>query len=95
MGMPSTQHAPTNPYFISLIMLLDLELPGLSELEVLGHIQSRGWTLPVIVLSSSSDVPGKEDVLRSGARTFMSKPPDSHLLLATIEKVVREQAGID
>jgi FixJ family two-component response regulator len=76
-------------------LVLDLELPGLSGLEVLGYIWSRGWTLPVIVFSGSSDVPGKEDVLRSGARTFMSKPPDSHLLLETIEKAVREQARID
>src|SRR3954462_7701685 len=65
-------------------LVLDLELPGLSGLEVLGHMQSRGWTLPVIVLSGSSDVSGEEHVLRSGARAFISNPPDSHLLLTTV-----------
>jgi FixJ family two-component response regulator len=72
-------------------LVLDFNLPGLNGLEVLRHVQSRGWILPVIIVTGSADASVKEQVLQSGAWAFLKKPVDPLVLLSTIEKAIRDQ----
>ena len=69
----------------STILILELELPTLSGLEVLEHLHSEPSlrSLPVIVLSSSTHLPDIARAIRLGARSFVPKPKgfDSLLLL--------------
>ena len=54
-------------------MILDLELPGKSGLEVLRNL--RTWTqVPVIIVSSRSGDPEKMVALDDGANDFLAKP---------------------
>lgn len=58
------------------VVLLDLKLPRLDGFDVLRHIRARPqWaTVPVVVMSSSSQ---REDILRSyqgGANSYVRKP---------------------
>lgn len=60
------------------VVLLDLNLPKLSGLEVLGRLRADARTrlLPVVVLTASRE---DEDVLRSyelGANAYVRKPVD-------------------
>lgn len=66
------------------IVLLDLNMPGLTGFEVLKILRKepRFKYLPIIVLSSSSDAHTKLQTLQLGATEFLSKPVDpSELIL--------------
>jgi two-component system KDP operon response regulator KdpE len=55
------------------LVILDLELPGKSGLEVLRNL--RTWTqVPVIIVSSRSGDPEKMVALDDGANDFLAKP---------------------
>ena len=73
---------------ISLV-LLDLQLPILSGMEVLAQIQSDTHlnNIPVIVLTSDK---GQEvECLDLGASDFISKPyPNANIILARIHRVI-------
>jgi CheY-like chemotaxis protein len=53
------------------IMLLDIFMPGMDGLEVLGTLRKTS-KIPVIVFSAHSS--SREDALRLGADDFVSKP---------------------
>ncbi len=65
-------------------VLLDIKLPGMSGLEVLGWIrsQARFKRLPVVMLTSSllpDDINAAYDL---GANSYLVKPPDLDSLVA-------------
>lgn len=77
-----------NKDIISLV-LLDLQMPHISGLELLSYMQSDHELndIPVIVLTSSKEQ--EVECLSLGASDFISKPyPDTSIILARIRKVV-------
>ena len=67
------------------LMLLDLMLPGLSGEEVLAQCPD----LPVIVISARGAVEDKVDLLKSGARDYVTKPFSLAELMARVEVHLR------
>ena len=68
------------------VVLLDLNLPGMSGLEVLRAIRAdeRTRTLPVVVLTSSSQDKDMVESYKLGANSYVQKPIDfSEFLEAT------------
>ena len=70
-------HAGRDPRAMPQVVLLDLGLPKLDGLEVLGRIRAEERTrlLPVVILTSSED---QEDVVAGyglGANSFVRKSP--------------------
>jgi len=60
------------------VIILDLKLPRLSGLEVLGRIRGTESTrrIPVVVLTASEDVLQIEQSYVLGANSFIQKPSD-------------------
>jgi len=56
------------------LVLLDLQLPGMSGEEVLQRIREKGDGLPVIVVSAKDDLDSKVDALGIGADDYVTKP---------------------
>jgi two-component system response regulator len=58
------------------LILLDLRMPKVDGVEVLKELKSdeRTKTIPVIILTSSTENPDMEKCYRLGANSFVSKP---------------------
>lgn len=72
------------------LVILDLGLPDMGGIEVIGKI--REWSgLPVIILSARSEESEKIDALDAGADDYLTKPFGSGELLARIRVALRRQ----
>jgi two-component system response regulator len=72
------QYADRDPMDIPQVVLLDLNLPKLSGLEVLRLIREKPRTklLPVVILTSSSEDRDLLEGYTSGANSYLVKPVD-------------------
>jgi RNA polymerase sigma factor (sigma-70 family) len=57
-------------------LVLDLNMPGMSGLDLQQQLKERGVALPVIFLSGGADVPQAVQAVREGAIDFIEKPFD-------------------
>ena len=70
------------------LVLLDLNLPGMSGVEVLSEIQQSDLRhLPVIVYSSSRDPSDVRTCYQLGCRAFVAKPLRFDRILNTVEMI--------
>ena len=70
------------------LLLLDLNLPGQSGLELLPQIKERHPEMPVIMITAYGSVDNVVEAIRSGAENFVQKPWDNEKLLADIRTAV-------
>ena len=71
------------------LLLLDLNLPGLSGLDVLRAVRSRKPHLPILILTGSARVEDRVGGLDSGADDYMTKPFAFSELLARVRALLR------
>ena len=71
------------------LMILDLRLPDLDGLEVLGNLRERGATVPVLVLSARARVDDRVRGLDLGADDYLAKPFAFEELLARVRARLR------
>ena len=62
------------------LILLDLHMPGMSGLELLGMLSSRNISTPVIVVSGRGDEFLDEMTKRAGAMAMLHKPVDDEIV---------------
>jgi DNA-binding NtrC family response regulator len=67
------------------VVLTDISMPGLSGLELLGHVLQKYPTTPVIIISGISDQEHAQGLIRIGAFEFLLKP----FSLEVVEKSVK------
>ncbi len=75
------------------VVLLDLNLPGMSGLEILRRLRAAGVTTPVLVLTSRSEVTDRVRALDGGADDYLVKPFDVSELCARIRALHRRNLG--
>jgi DNA-binding response OmpR family regulator len=71
------------------VVILDLRLPKLSGSDVCKEIKAQAPTLPIIVLSATSDVSDKVLLLELGADDYVTKPFSPRELLARVRAALR------
>ena len=74
------------------LVILDVGLPGLSGLEVLGAIRRDLADLPVILLTANGEEPDRVLGLRLGADDYLAKPFSPRELVARVEAVLRRSS---
>jgi two-component system nitrogen regulation response regulator NtrX len=67
------------------LLLLDLQLPRISGIEVLREIVSRRLDIPVVIVSGKGTIPAAVETMKLGALDFVEKPIDAQNTLRIIE----------
>jgi len=75
------------------VILLDLQLPDMTGLDVLRHLRGSRIETPVIMLSGTSAVDAKLRTFTGGADDYITKPFHNDELIARIHAVVRRSKG--
>jgi two-component system response regulator QseB len=76
------------------IVILDINLPDKSGLEVLKDLRVKKNRIPILVLTARSAISQKIEGLDQGADDYLTKPFDLGELLARIPALVRRSRGI-
>ena len=66
-------------------LVLDINMPGLTGLELLKRLRSENWHLPVVLMTGRVDGASlREQAIQAGAFALLEKPLDIDVLLSTI-----------
>ncbi len=74
-------------------VILDLNLPRKSGLEILKQLRSSGQTLPILILTAKDTLQDKIRGLDLGADDYMIKPFELDELLARLRALLRRSKG--
>jgi FixJ family two-component response regulator len=75
-------------------VVLDVELPGLSGLDLQRELASHGIKLPIIFITGYGDIPMSVRAMKAGALEFLTKPFRDQDLLDAIEQALeRDRAA--
>jgi len=75
-------------------LVLDIELPGLSGLDLQYKLAQVGIQLPIIFLTGHGDIARSVQAMKAGAAEFLTKPLHPQCLLAAIRKAIeRDRAA--
>lgn len=72
------------------LMFLDLNMPGMSGIELLSNIHQQFPTLPVLILTAHASMDSAIKAVRLGARDYLIKPIEPALILARVSEVLAE-----
>lgn len=81
-----TQDSPSIPG----CLILDVQMAGMTGIELQHEMNRRGNTLPIIFLTGHGDIDMAVTAMIDGAANFIQKPPESGKLLAAIETCVSQ-----
>jgi len=69
-------------------VLLDLDMPGLSGLELQSALAREENRLPIIFLTGKGNISTTVQAMRAGAEDFLTKPTRKQVLFAAIERAL-------
>ena len=72
------------------LMFLDLNLPGMSGIDLLVEVHSRYPRMPVLILTAHAELDSAIQALRLGARDYLIKPMDPEKILTRVEEILAE-----
>jgi DNA-binding NtrC family response regulator len=70
------------------IVLLDMDMPNVSGMDILSDMRARGMDTPVVVLTGVSDVDLAVRAMKLGAFDYLIKPVDDEKLLSTLNNAM-------
>ena len=75
-------------------LVLDLELPGMSGLELQGYLRRKGVEIPIVIVTGHGDVPSAVNAIKGGAIDFIEKPFGYRDVLSIIRGAFARDAEI-
>ena len=76
-------------------LILDVNLPDLSGLDIQQRISDNNSSTPIIFITGYGDIPTSVRAMKAGAAEFLTKPLDDGILIEAIRAaVLRSQANL-
>ena len=69
-------------------LVLDLQMPGLSGLDLQKRMAEVGLEIPIVFLTGHGNIPTSVQAMKAGAVEFLTKPFDEQKLLTAIEEAI-------
>ncbi len=69
-------------------VLLDVEMPGLSGMELQEELSKAEYSMPIIFITGHGDIPMSVQAMKKGAVDFLTKPFDDKQLLQAVERAL-------
>jgi len=69
-------------------LVLDVQMPGLSGLDLQRELEQQGVEIPIIFLTGHGDIPMTVRAMKAGAVEFLTKPVKSRDLLVAIRGAI-------
>jgi FixJ family two-component response regulator len=73
-------------------VLADLQMPGMSGLDLQKTLAKAGYRMPVIFLSGHGDIPTTVQAMRQGAEDFLTKRASKEELLKVVNRALARDA---
>jgi two-component system response regulator FixJ len=70
------------------LILLDVNLPGRSGLDVLKELDAPNYPAPVFMISGQTDIPTVVSAIKQGALDFIEKPFEADAVVAQVRKIM-------
>jgi FixJ family two-component response regulator len=74
-------------------VVLDLQMPEMSGLELQQHLRNRGLLLPVVIVTGHDEPGMQARCLEAGANAYLRKPIDGRALVEAISRAISEMAS--
>ena len=77
---------------LAACLILDVELPGLSGLDLQAELVNSGVEMPIIFLTGHADIPMTVRAMKGGAVEFLTKPFRKQELLDAVRQALRRDS---
>ena len=78
---------------VSSCVVTDVQMPGISGLDLLTRLRTRGNNVPLIFITAFPDEGVRARALKAGAICFLSKPFPGSVLINSIEMALNQPRG--
>jgi FixJ family two-component response regulator len=84
------------PTVVPSCLILDVNLPDLSGLDIQRRISDEKFSTPIIFITGYGDIPTSVRAMKAGAAEFLTKPLDDEILIGAIrDAVLRNRANLE
>jgi two-component system, LuxR family, response regulator FixJ len=73
-------------------VLIDVNMPGMSGIDLLAEFRRRGFQLPCIVMTGAGQVQLAVKAMKAGAVDFLEKPFDVDILIESLREALQRPA---
>jgi len=73
-------------------LIVDVQMPGLSGLDLQRELKASGHELPIIFITGHGDIPMSVQAMKAGAISFLSKPLRNQDLLDAVREAINLNA---
>jgi FixJ family two-component response regulator len=71
-------------------LIADVQMPGMSGIELFGHLVASGEAVPTILVTAYADERERRRALRAGVQSYLPKPFDESQLLACVQAALEK-----
>jgi FixJ family two-component response regulator len=83
----------SGPLGDSSCVIADVQMPGMSGLDLLSHMRAQGFAVPFIFITAFPDEDVRARALKAGAIGFLAKPFAGPVLIDCIETALDRHRG--
>jgi FixJ family two-component response regulator len=78
----------------SWCVIADVQMPGMSGLDLLNHVRAQGYTVPFIFITAFPEESVQARALKAGAICFLAKPFAGPVLIDCIETALNRRRSL-